>query len=283
MEQIAEYLARIRELESRCQDLELEYRGLQKAAVKLDERAEETRNSALRAFQDAARDIIGNFRAENIAPGREIAILSEKMAQRLQAAAREGDLQCCFGLAAASLKWLAHEGIKRAGQGLPAIGLEVPRTKKDLGAQTIINVLVEQAEEGRKHVSMTSTKVRDVLAGRFGGGKVARKIGIEVMHRAVKLCPSLQVRPVPGDGRGTLQIITEGEDLNEAEVSCPQYRYHSEQSRKGKKANYPSMIEIMMKSPSADNLMRYKRSAESLLSGNYKKVQGWDPGRTTPL
>ena len=69
------------------------------------------------------------------------------------------------------------------------------RTKKDLGAQTIINVLVEQAGEGRKHVSMTSTKVRDVLAGRFGGGKVARKIGIEVMHRAVKLCPSLQVRP----------------------------------------------------------------------------------------
>jgi hypothetical protein len=283
MNQTAEYVARITELEARCQNLELDYQGLQKAALRLDERAEETRTSALRAFQDAARDILSNFKAENIAPGREIAILSEKTAQRLQAAACEEDIHCCFGMASAGIKWLASEGIKRARQGQPIALLEAPRTKKDLGAQTIITILIEQAEEGRKYLSMTSTKVRDVLAGRFGGGKVARKIGIEVMHRAAKLCPSLQVRPVPGDRRGTLQIIVEGEELKDAEVSCPQYRYHSDQSEKGKKANYPSMIEIIMKSPSIDGMRNYNRNAEKSLSRNYKKDLGWNPSKIVSL
>jgi len=105
------------------------------------------------------------------------------------------------------------KALKAARSFTPREELPIPRTKKGIVARVVITTLIDEARDEKKTVSLTSSKVRDILAGRWRGKKPARKIGIEVMRRAAKLCNVLLIGTVPGDLRGTLQLTGEGPEL----------------------------------------------------------------------
>ena len=139
-----------------------------------------------------------------------------------------------------------QKALKAARSFTPREDLPTPRTKKDIGALVVITTRIDEARD--KKVSLTSSKVRDILVGRWGGKKLARKIGIEVMRRAAKLCNVLLIGTVPGDLRETLQLTGEGPELQEAEISNRPCRYHSLRPVVGNRDRSPFMRESLLKS-----------------------------------
>ncbi len=139
---------------------------------------------------------------------------AEKTSQRLQDAVRDEDLEspALLGLELV-LSGSTKKALKAARSFTPREELPIPRTKKGIVARVVITTLIDEARDEKKTVSLTSSKVRDILAGRWRGKKPARKIGIEVMRRAAKLCNVLLIGTVPGDLRGTLQLTGEGPEL----------------------------------------------------------------------
>jgi hypothetical protein len=267
------------------EQLRQEVQGLRKALSRLDASrdaaikwAEELHLASLRAFQETIRDCMSQLRTKGLVIGKEAAVLAEKAAQKLQGAFGEKDAEASFARASACLKWTFAEGLKAARRAQSTEDLPTPRTKTDISAMTLITTLQEEARAGKKLISMTSSKARDLLVGRWGGKKISRKVGRDVLRRTVALCPVVQLGHVPGDLRGTLQLTVEGSELMGSEVIDRPYRYHSPRAGESRWDRSPPMLEVMTRSIGEDDVDRKERYTKTLSNNNYKTPKGTGGG-----
>jgi hypothetical protein len=270
--------------------LKLEVQSLRNALSRVDasrdaaiKRAEELHLASLRAFQETIRDCMSQLRTKGLVMGKEAAVLAEKAAQKLQGAFGEKDAEASFARASACLKWTFAEGLKATRRAQSTEDLPTPRSKTDISAMTLITTLQEEARAGKKLISMTSSKARDLLVGRWGGKNISRKVGRDVLRRAVTLCPVIQLGHVSGDLRGTLQLTVEGSELMGSEVIDRPYRYHSPRTGENRGDRSHSMLEIMTKSIGEDYAGREERYINALSNNNYKTPKGTGGGHIASL
>lgn len=214
--------------------------------------------------------------------GRDLAILKDQVAQKLQNAFADPDPKSAIMAGMACLKWIGSQFRRLAKGGVNQGMLPVPQTKLDLSAHIIIQILVEQANTGAKKVSITSTQVRDILAGRWGGKKVARKIGIDVMRRVILICDAIGLRRRPNDGRGTWELIAEGPELLEAQVISLPYRNPNGRPDRRKGGTSPSKLDTLIQSVCGGSSGNQDHNASSSSDTNYNIPRGGGTDRGTP-
>jgi hypothetical protein len=103
--------------------------------------------------------------------------------------------------------------IKKALQTMKPSKREVIRqaiTKIQLRAEAIVDH-IKVIAKGKEKVSLSSPQARQYLAG-MEGKPVSRRDCIRALHRAEKICPSLECGPL-GDGRQTTRLTAIVEDL----------------------------------------------------------------------
>jgi hypothetical protein len=87
-----------------------------------------------------------------------------------------------------------------------------PITRVMLRAQAIANHLQDLAKEAKGKIAFTSRDARFMLKG-MEGKMPSRRDTIRAFHKAVKLCPAMDIESVPGDGRETKRLILDAQDL----------------------------------------------------------------------
>jgi hypothetical protein len=103
--------------------------------------------------------------------------------------------------------------IKKALQTMKPSKREVIRlaiTKIQLRAEAIVTH-IKVIAEGKEKVSLSSPQARQYLAG-MEGAPVSRRDCIRALHRAEKICPSLECGHL-GDGRATTRLTAKVQDL----------------------------------------------------------------------
>ena len=109
--------------------------------------------------------------------------------------------------------------IRKALPGLSPSKREVvcqAMTKIQLRAEALVSHIRVLAE-GKEKISLNSGQARQFLAGREGKPP-SRRDAIRALRRAEKLCPALQCGHTPGDGRQTMRLTANVEDLASSEA-----------------------------------------------------------------
>ena len=231
---------------------------------------------------DTANALLQQIADAKFSTGRDLAILKDQVAQKLQNAFADPDHQSAIMAGMACLKWIGSQFRRLAKGGVNQGMLPVPQTKLDLSAQIIIQILVEQANTGAKKVSITSTQVRDILAGRWGGKKVSRKIGLDVMRRVILICDAIGLRRRPNDGRGTWELIAEGTELLEAQLISLPYRNPTGRRNRPKGGTFPSKMEGLLQSVCRGSSKNQDHNASKSSDTNYNNPRGGGTDRVSP-
>jgi ElaB/YqjD/DUF883 family membrane-anchored ribosome-binding protein len=138
--------------------------------------------------------------------GRELARLTGKAQDSLKAAQSPIEKILLLNAYQKQLLTRIREALKARPQG--AIRQAV--TKIQLRAEALVNHIKVLAE-GKEKISLSSPQARQYLAG-MEGAPVSRRDCIRALHRAEKICPSLECGHL-GDGRQTTRLTAIVKDL----------------------------------------------------------------------
>lgn len=151
---------------------------------------------------------------EKILYGRQLAEFTTKAADAIKADdSVDGKIMVAHAYAK---KQIAN--IKKALKTRPpAAGTEDrPRpqaiTRIQIRAMALVDHIKVLAKDAKSKIAFTSRDARTYLAG-LEGRAPSRRDTIRALHRAVKLCPAIDIESTPGDGRETKRLILDVEVL----------------------------------------------------------------------
>lgn len=172
-------------------------------------------NHVFRDTVDLYNQLIALCKDVGILRGSELARLTASHQKALQA---EKSPVAKLLLVNAFIRQLITR-IRKALPGLSPSKREVvcqAVTKIQLRAEALVSHIRILAE-GKEKISLNSGQARQFLAGREGKPP-SRRDAIRALRRAEKLCPALQCGHTPGDGRQTMRLTANVEDLASSEA-----------------------------------------------------------------
>jgi len=167
----------------------------------------------LRALVETGNQIVELVRDAGILRGRELARITARHNQTLQA--ERNPITKMLLLAAYIRQYLAR--IREALKARPAVGGgKVVQVVSKIAARAIKIIdhiqAVAREDPKRKDITLDSSHARTLFSG-ADGEQVSRKETIRAMHRAEKLWPALECSHRPNDGRQTMRISARAEDI----------------------------------------------------------------------
>ncbi len=158
------------------------------------------------------------LRDQGILRGRELAELNTGTTQKVKAA--KSPIEKLLLLNAHIRRQISY--VRNALQTRPPASpsdqgvIRQAISKIQLRALAIVEHVKNMAE-GKEKTAFNSGQARDYLAGREGKPP-SRRDAIRAMKRAEKICPALTCDHTPNDGRHTMRLTANAEDLKDSKI-----------------------------------------------------------------
>ena len=170
----------------------------------------------LKEAVDFFNEVAELVRDSGILRGRELARLTSRASDSIRAARSPTEkLMHVFGYLRQLLAKLREALKSRAAEGGKVVQVLSKIQARAIQLVEHIKTTIQDDPQRRREISLDSQQARLVLAG-AGGEHVSRKETIRSMRRVEALWPALRCSHRPNDGRRTMRLTGEVEELQDA-------------------------------------------------------------------